>query len=82
MKAWLKDFLKNLKADLKRLHTSLTIWFNSVVGSVALAMPEAVSAFPQLQEYVSPEFYKQAMVVLLVGNFLLRFRTNRPLRDK
>ncbi|MFA6121931.1 MAG: hypothetical protein WCT35_04960 [Sideroxydans sp.] len=82
MKAWFKDFIKNLKADLKRMHASLTIWFNGIVGGLALAVPEAVAAFPQLQEYVSPEFYKQMMVVLLVGNFLLRFRTSRPLRDK
>lgn len=79
---WLKDKLKNLKEDLKRAHLSLTLWFNGVAGTLVVALPEAQASFPQLQEYIPADTYRLVMGVLIVGNMLLRFRTDKALRAK
>lgn len=82
MKAWLKDALRNIKADLARAHKSLTIWFNGAVGTVIVVLPEAQAAFPQIQEYLPADTYRTIMGVLVFGNLMLRFRTNKAMRDK
>jgi hypothetical protein len=79
---WLTDKFNDVLADLKRAHTSLTIWINGIVLAVLQALPYAQDVFHQLKEYVSPEFYKQAMVVLLVANLALRFKTKSALKSK
>jgi hypothetical protein len=82
MKYWLHDKKVNLICDLKRIHTSMTIWFNGVVGMVALYLPELLTLMPQLQEYMEAPDYATWMKVLLIGNFLLRFKTTKAMRDK
>lgn len=67
---------------LKRMHRSLTIWFNSVIGTVVVLLPTAQDSFPQLHEYVHPSVYKWGMAVLIVGNILLRFKTTADLAEK
>jgi hypothetical protein len=76
------DTLAALKGDLARIHKSLTIWFNGIVGTIALYLPDVLDLMPQLREYVSEPNYKTWMLVLLIGNALLRFKTTQPLRDK
>jgi hypothetical protein len=82
MKEWLKDMVNRIKADLARAHHSMTIWFNALVGIVALNLPGVIAFVPQLEEYVDAPTYKTWMVVLLVGNSLLRFKTTKALADK
>ena len=82
MISFLKDKVMNLKSDLKRIHKSFVIWFNGLSAALITALPFAQDNFPQLQEYVSPAFYKHAMVAIIVGNIILRFKTNSSLRDK
>lgn len=82
MKYWLYDLYQNIKGDLSRIHTSMTIWFNSVIGSAALFLPDLIALMPDIQEYIEVPTYKTWMLVLLVGNFILRFRTNKALRHK
>lgn len=79
---FLKDKLKSLRANLSKAHKSWTIQFNALVASVAAALPELVSLFPQMQEYIPADIYKTLMGVLVAGNILLRFRTNKPLSAK
>lgn len=75
-------FIKQLKANLARMHKSFTIWFNGIVGIVIMVLPYAQANFPELQDYVDPALYKHAMGALIVGNLILRFKTNRALADK
>jgi len=79
---WIKDKLNGLVADILNGWKSLTLWVNGVVLALIPIVQYAQEVFPQLQAYISPEFYKQAMVVLLVTNLALRFKTNSALRDK
>jgi len=90
LKFWLFDKLQNFKSDLKRWHTSWTIWINGVTGSLITAFlsfpADAVIAFmPQLEPYVSSELFRTAMAILLAYNFIntaLRFKTTKALRNK
>jgi len=68
--------------DVLRLHKSLTVWFNSLLAFVAFALPEILAFLPQLREYVPEDNYKLLMGIALVGNFLIRFKTTKALRDK
>jgi len=79
---WIKDKTKHVIADLKRAHKSITIWFNSLMATAFFLLPEAIAYFPQLQAYIPEPTYKTGMVVLLVGNMVLRFKTASALRNK
>lgn len=68
--------------DVAKIHRSVTVWFNSALAFVAFALPEVVAFLPQLREYVPEDNYKLLMAVALVGNFIIRFRTTKALRDK
>lgn len=82
MKAWFKDKLARLKADVAKAHKSMTIWFNSAMGFVIVALPYAQANLPQLQPYLPDGLYNHAMVVLVVGNIILRFKTRVALAAK
>lgn len=72
----------NLKSKLKNLHKSATIWFNGAGVVVIMSLPQAQDSFPQLQGYIPEKFYHYGMGVLILGNILLRFKTNKALQDK
>jgi len=79
---WLKDKFTELLEDLKRVHRSWTIWVNGAILTILEAIPYAQDAFPQLEGYLSPEFYKQGMTALIVANIILRFKTKSAIKDK
>lgn len=74
--------MDGLVADARRAYKSATIWVNGVVLSLIGALPYAQESFPQLQDYISPEFYKHAMLGLVAANILLRFKTTTALKNK
>ena len=78
----IKDYWNSFISNLSRAHKSITLWFNSIIGTLLMAIPFAQENFPALQQYISPDFYKHAMVALIVGNMILRFKTTRALADK
>lgn len=82
MKSYLKDLRAKLSADAAKAHKSLTIWFNSIMGMAVVAMPALQDQLPQLQGYLPANLYHYAMGMLIVGNIILRFKTNGALADK
>ena len=78
-----KDYPVNrLKNWLRGAYRSLTIWFNSVSGTVLIALPYAQDALPQLSQYLGPHIYKWVAGFIIVGNILLRAKTNTALPEK
>lgn len=67
---------------LKNSWKSWTIWFNAFASAILLGLPSAQDAFPQIQSYLPANVYKYAMGALILGNILLRFKTNKSLSDK
>jgi hypothetical protein len=82
MKNELRGAWKKFQAGAARAHTSLTIWFNSLMGALVVGLPYAQDSLPQLQEYLPANLYHDLMGALVVGNILLRFKTDRALADK
>ena len=79
---WLNDLLNGLWSDLKCAYVYLTIWVNSVALTLISALPYIQENFPAIQDYIQPDFYKNAMGILIVLNIILRFKTKSALRDK
>lgn len=67
---------------LRGARRSLTIWFNSVAGTMIAALPYAQDALPQLAQYIGPQTYKIMAAVIVLGNIILRAKTSTALPDK
>lgn len=82
----------NIKEHLFGAKKSITIWFNGVIGAIwsvvtlIQANPEFIATFqdslPQLQQYLTPGLYQNITALLVIGNIILRFKTNNSLADK
>lgn len=82
MKGWLLDHWDAFRADIAKAHKSLTLWFNSILGAAIVLLPMVQAQLPQLQGALPDNLYKYAAFLLAVGNGLLRFKTDRALREK
>jgi len=82
MKDYLKDLLARFKADLRRAHKSITIWFNGVLGLLAMVLPFALEQLPAMQAYLPAQIYNYMMGAVVLGNIVLRFRTSQRLAEK
>lgn len=78
MKAWMAKAWLHLRGAVR----SWTIWFNGVMAAGLGVLPALQDWFPQLQAYLPSKPYQYATVLLLVGNFILRFKTNKSLVAK
>lgn len=67
---------------LKGAARSKTVWFNSVAGTLLVALPEMKDALPALQEFITPQVYRWLIVVVVIGNIWLRAITTTSLKDK
>lgn len=67
---------------LKGAWRSWTIHFNAWMGVVLGGLPMAQDSFPQLQPYIPANLFQYGMAALIVGNLLLRFKTNSDLAHK
>jgi hypothetical protein len=73
---------ENIKAKLAGSMRSWTIWFNAILLSLIEGLPMLQESLPQLQVYLPPGIYTNLTMVLIIGNILLRFRTNTGLQHK
>lgn len=67
--------LELLKKRLKRAHRSFTNWWN-VSGAVILS---TILLEPTLIEFLT---VNDLSYIIIIGNVLLRFKTNKDLADK
>lgn len=71
-----------IKAKLKKIHKSLTIWVNGVTVALVPLLADAQNNIGLLKGYISQDLYKYAFIFLVVANVLLRFKTNKGLDQK
>lgn len=72
----------DISAKLSGAYKSWVIWFNGLLGSLAVAVPAISDALPQLRHYIPDNTYSAITALLVVGNLILRFKTDKPLEDK
>ena len=70
--------MTQIKQIIKGATLSKTVWFNTLAGALLALEP----VFPLLQGVLGDSWYGIGMVVLTVGNVLLRGVTNKSLADK
>jgi hypothetical protein len=69
--------------DSKAWWKSITLWFNTVLGSFPFLVDIAMSQLPSIREFVPTNLYSLAFVVLTVGNVFIRvFMTKTALVGK
>lgn len=67
---------------LKKIHKSLTIWFNGILLAIMPVIEITKESLPQLQEFLGLETYKILGLAIVTINIFLRFKTTKPLSDK
>ena len=76
----------NWIAQLRGALKSKVVWFNVVMAGLIDQIPyitqQLIEGLPDLQPYLGSSVYKHAMGFVVLVNFLLRFRTKRPLAEK
>ena len=78
MSWWKAKALPYLRGALR----SWTIHFNTYFGLLWAALPSLQEQFPQLQPYLPAKPYQYGMAIVIIGNLLLRIKTQGSLADK
>ena len=71
-----------MNPKIKGAARSKTVWFNSLAGTLLVALPELSAALPALQQHITPDVYRWLMLIVVIGNIWLRAITSKPLEDK
>ena len=74
--------MQKIIATVRGSFKSFTMWFNGVMASVLAAFPVLHDSLPQLSDYLTQDIYKKLMAVTIVGNIILRVKTNKALHEK
>jgi len=61
---------------MKAFWKSLTLWFNGLIGSLAVFLPDLLTQLPVVQQYIPGNTYKWLFLFAVFGNVLIRFKTN------
>lgn len=69
-------------AKFKGASKSLTVWLNTIALAALPFIDTLQQTLPSLQGSVSGTIYKVLGAVVIVGNILLRFKTNTDLAHK
>lgn len=73
---------KTARAKFRGAMRSTTIWLNTVALSVLPFIDTIQQTLPGLKDQLPSDIYKALGIVVVVGNILLRFKTNTDLKDK
>jgi hypothetical protein len=71
-----------MQSKLRGALRSWTIHFNLWLAVLIELLPMAKDRFPELQPFLPANLFQVGMLVLIVGNMLLRFRTKVALEAK
>lgn len=75
-------FLEKLRGAIR----SKTIWLNAMFLVLLDQLPTLLGnlavTLPEIQPYLGTELYRNASLILVLGNLYLRFRTHTPLEHK
>lgn len=75
-------FLNDLRLKLRNIYKSWVVWFNAAMVALPFALDALSAQLPAMQSVMPPNIYMYVYIVTVVGNVLLRFKTNKSLADK
>lgn len=77
---------KNLRVKLANSYKSATIKFNALMTVVLLNADHVVDSLkdnlPMVAQYLTSKVLQVVAIFILIGNIILRFKTNKGLEDK
>lgn len=76
------EMFSDFKAKFAGMHKSCTIWFNTAAAALLPLLDYAQANLPVIQDYLPNHYYGWLMLLTVVGNILLRFKTIDSLADK
>ena len=74
--------MNKIKLSIIGAWKSWTIWFNSALGMFIVALPDIQNSLPQIAQYIPPNIYSYLSVAAVIGNIMLRAKTNKSLSDR
>lgn len=74
--------LRKLRAKLRGMLKSWTIWINGLLAAAPAALDYASMQLPLLNAYLPPNLYSWAFGAVIAANIALRFKTTKPLEEK
>ena len=74
--------IDDIKAWLIGAFKSVTVWFNTVVGTFVLVLPDIQASMPDLAQHLPNSVYRWLAIGLVVSNIALRAKTRLPLTAK
>ena len=77
-----KSFLTFVYTWTNRCKKSLTIKFNGLMLVAFQLAPLVSESLPVVREFLTPDIYKWLFLTVVAVNILLRFKTDKALRDK
>ncbi len=76
------EWLKLFEQKLSGARTSLVIWFNTSLLTMISLYDAVKDLIPEFQSHLPEGLYKKVVLVALLINILLRFRTSKSLQEK
>lgn len=67
---------------LKGAGKSVTIWFNTTLLAIIPFSDHIKEALPMVQDYLTPDMFRNIGLIIVVVNIALRFKTNKCLSEK
>jgi hypothetical protein len=74
--------MNKIKIWLVGAFKSSTIWFNSAIGMLIVALPDIQNSLPQLSQFIPINIYHYLSIAAIIGNIALRAKTNKSLTEK
>lgn len=85
----METYMEEIRAKFARFRAKLlgtlkscTIWFNGIMAVMPTFLDYAQTQLPMLMPFIPNQLYAYAFGITVVGNMMLRFKTNKPLDAK
>ena len=78
----LADWITNIIDTIRGMRKSWTVWVNGLCGVLITILPIVQDYLPYLREALTPDTYRNVIMVYAVVNILLRIKTTTALKDK
>jgi len=74
MREYLSDKWRSFLNKLGRIHKTIDMWFNGLVGTSVVILPYIQDQMPLFKPYLQEQVFLNIMLVILIVNAILHFR--------
>jgi len=74
MREYLSDKWRSFLNKLGRIHKTFHMWFNGLVGTCVVVLPDIQDQMPLFKPYLHEQVFLNIMLAILIINAILHFR--------